>query len=106
MNNTNIPTKEQLQERFAQELDIEHLTKDEQEEILKELSKIIVERITMELMLLLPTEEFKKVDALVQTEQTADVQAIINKHIPDAPAIIEQVVIRALAEFKALSQKE
>ncbi len=107
MNKTNIPTKEQLRERFSQELNIAHLTHQEQDTIITELSKIITERIITEFMLLLPEKEARKVDNLIMNnEKDAENQImhIINTHIPDSAQIIEQIVIRTLAEFKAYTK--
>ncbi len=99
-----IPSKKQLRERFANELGIEHLSESEQDEIISKLSMIIMERITLEMMNLLPDDVFKQIDELVAKNKINDINNIIVEHVPNAHKIIEQITIRTIIEFKMRSK--
>ena len=101
-----LPDKEQMRTLLSDELHISHLPKTEQDTILHAFSSMLTERITMNLMLQVPREEYKKIDALIQANQHTDVGALLHKHVPNAEKIISETIINTIAEFIALTKEK
>jgi len=105
MNTQNIlPTKEKIKEDFANELNISHLPAGEQDTLMSQLSALLLERITTDLMMRLPKEEFVRINTLLDARQEVALEATLHKYIPNAAAIIEDITIETISEFKALSK--
>ncbi len=99
-------SKEEVQAKIATELEITHLSQEEQEEIINTLAEAMLERATVIIMAKMPEGEFENVDALIEAGQTEEVQNKILQLVPDAPQIVDKVLKDGVAEYKQLVEQE
>jgi len=103
--NQQTPTLEQIKEKLVDELNISHLTEQEQGEVITQMSTLLLDRITMAIVGELPQTEMARVDKLLEANQTDAVQAIITKHVPNAADIAEIVIAETMGEYSAILAK-
>ncbi len=99
MNTT--PTIEQIKETLVQELGVEHLTPTEQDDIITQMSTVILDRITIAMVAELPQSEMTRVDTLLEAGQVDAVQSILTKHVPNAQALADKIINETIGEYHA-----
>jgi hypothetical protein len=99
--NQHLPTPDQIKAKIANELHISHLSPDEQTTLIQEMSTILLDRITMAVISALPQDTMAQVDKLLEANQGTAVEALLRKHVPEAPSIASAVIAETLAEYNA-----
>lgn len=94
-------TLEDITAKLAESLAITHLTPEEQREVITAMSTVLLDRITMALLGELPPAELGHVQALLDGNQREAVQALIQKHVPNAARVAETVISETVAEYHA-----
>jgi ATP phosphoribosyltransferase len=92
--------------RIVEELHIEHLTTEEQNQIVEALGEVLLERATYEVMRNIPESEYETLDKLTEEGRDEDMQAIIRKYVPNVEAVVAQAVQDGIAEHKRLVMEE
>jgi SNF2 family DNA or RNA helicase len=101
-----MPTAQELRDKLVSELELEHLTNEEQARVISELSTIILDRLTIALISKLPEDIITHVDTLLESGQTDAVTAIIQKHVKNIEEISNAVIYDTVAQFKAMSEQQ
>jgi len=101
MNNL-TPTQAQIKEKLAQELNISHLSPEEQGEIITQMSTVLLDRITIAMVAELPMSQMARIDSLLEAGQTEAVQALLLKNVPSASEIADRVILETVGEYHAL----
>ncbi len=99
---TTIPTKEKIVALLANELNISHLSKQEQQDIITQMSTVILDRISLALIAELPQPEMARIDNLLGSGQIKAVQALLTKDIPNAGKIAESVIAETMGEYHTI----
>ncbi|MCD5384655.1 MAG: hypothetical protein LRZ97_01940 [Candidatus Pacebacteria bacterium] len=94
----------QIKARLVEDLDISHLSSEEQAKIITKMSTLILDRLTITLMAKLPKDVMPHVDTLLESGQSEAVQAIITKHVKNIDVIANTVIFDTLAEYKAMNE--
>jgi Mg/Co/Ni transporter MgtE len=98
------PTNEEIRSRLLNDLTIEHLTKEEQDDIITQMSALLIDRITLALLSKLPKDELDRVNTLLQAHQDTAVRATLLKYIPDPDTIIERIIAETISEYHTLNE--
>jgi hypothetical protein len=88
-----------LEEKVIQALNIGHLSKAEQGEVIEAVGEMIFSRVLGKILTSLPESELPKFKALVEAKQGDAVQAMIDHHIPNAAQVLQQEVESALNDY-------
>ncbi len=94
--------QQQITERLSRDLNIQHLSPQEQKEIITQMSTVLLDRITIALIAELPQTEMSRIDMLLEHDQTEAVQALLAKNIPNSNEVAEEVINTTLKEFEEL----
>jgi Protein of unknown function (DUF5663) len=92
--------------RIVAELEIDHLTQEEQDQIVEALGEVLLERATFEVMRLIPESEYETLDELTEAGRDEDMQAIIRKYVPNVEEVVAQAVQDGIDEHKRLVAEE
>ncbi|MBI5456202.1 hypothetical protein HY969_00510 [Candidatus Kaiserbacteria bacterium] len=93
-------TPEDLRSLIIAELSLGHLSENEQDQIIGELGRVLLDRATLEVMKLVPSEAFEVVDELIDKEMYADAQELIQKHVPNMETVMMEAVRAGIEEHK------
>lgn len=88
------------------ELQIDHLTQDEQDSIIDALGEMLLERATYAVMHLVPDSEYSALDALAAQGDDVTLQARISSFVPNIEQVVSQAVREGIAEHKRLVAEE
>lgn len=91
---------EELRTKIVQELNLGHLSPQEQDAIIGQLGDVLMERATMTLLSKLPSQEVEKVDQLLAGNMHQEAQALIEKYVPNTQEVIAQAVHEGIEEHK------
>jgi ATP phosphoribosyltransferase len=97
---------EDIRATIVTELQIDHLSEDEQNQIVEALGEVLLERATYEVMRNIPESEYETLDKLTEEGRDEDMQAIIRKYVPNVEAVVAQAVQDGIAEHKRLVMEE
>jgi ATP phosphoribosyltransferase len=97
---------EDIRATIVAELAIDHLTTEEQDQIVEALGEVLLERATYEVMRQIPEHEYEALDSLTEQGRDEDMQAIIRKYVPEVEAVVAQAVQDGIAEHKRLVMEE
>ena len=92
--------------RIVAELQIDHLSQEEQDQIVEALGEVLLERATYEVMRVIPESEYETLDRLTAEGREEDMQAIIKRYVPNVEQIVAQAVQDGIAEHKRLVSEE
>ena len=93
MNQNNQLSAEEIRARLIVELELQDAPEAEQNEIIGNLSSILIDRAMLAIMTLLPKEEFDRFSALLEEGKTAEVEEGVKNFVPNAREIIENTDI-------------
>ena len=101
------PELAKIHGQLVAQLELEHLEREEQAEIISKLSTIILDRTAIALASQLPEESMEHVNTLLESGQIDAVEAIFIKHIdPDKINKISNTVIHdTIADFRRLNEQ-
>ena len=94
--------KEELRKRIVAELNIGHLTDDEQEKVINKVSEVLMKRATLEVMRRIPEDQLDELDKLTEAEDGAGIQKLGAKYVPNVEEVVTQAAKDGLAEHKRL----
>ena len=106
--NTQVPPEiEKIRNKLVHQLDLEHLSREDQAEVIAKLSTIILDRTAIALVSQLPEEIMDHVNTLLESGQTDAVEAIFLKHIErdKIDKIVNTVIGDTIADFKRLNSE-
>jgi ATP phosphoribosyltransferase len=92
--------------RIVAELEIDHLTTEEQDQIVQALGEVLLERATYEVMKLIPEHEYETLDTFAEEGKDGDMQELIKKYVGNIENIVAQAVQDGIAEHKRLVAEE
>lgn len=92
--------QQELREKIITELNLGHLTADEQTQIIDQLGGVLMERATVALLSKLPAGEVDKVDQLLANNQQQEAQAVIEQHVPNVQEVVAQALQEGIEEHK------
>ncbi|MFM2414848.1 MAG: hypothetical protein RI911_541 [Candidatus Parcubacteria bacterium] len=92
--------------RIVAELEIDHLTPAEQDQIVEALGEVLLERATYEVMRHIPESEYETLDTFAEQGKEAEMQALIQKYVSNIEHIVAQAVQDGIAEHKRLVAEE
>ncbi len=104
--NTQAPPEvKEIRNKLVEQLDLTHLSREEQAEIITKLSTIILDRIAIALVSQLPEEIMDHVNTLLESGQSEAVEVIFLKHIErdKIDKIANTVIGDTIADFKRLN---
>lgn len=84
------------------ELNIMHLTPEEQDEILEGLGEVLLRRVLLKMFDLLPENERDNFGKLLADQKGDEAQAIVQKYIPNSADIIKAELRAGVDEHKRL----
>ena len=96
------PDMNDLRERIIAELNIGHLTADEQEKVINAVGQVLLKRATLAVMDKMPKDTLDELDRLADTGDEAGIQALVKKHVPNAEEIVTEAAREGIAEHKRL----
>ena len=82
--------KDDLTKSVLKELNIEHLSDKEQEEIVAVMTENIMKRVTIAVLDRLPPEKHPQFEALIGSGNVDKLNELIKPHIPDIENIVAQ----------------
>lgn len=94
--------KEELRKRIIAELNIGHLTNEEQETVINKVSEVLMKRATLEVMRRIPEDQLDELDKLTEAEDGAGIQKLVAKYVPNVEEVVTQAAKDGLAEHKRL----
>jgi hypothetical protein len=95
-----------LRTQIIVELSLEHLSEEEQNEIIDSLGEVLLERATFEVMEMIPEDQMEVLDGLADTGTDLDIQNKIREFVPNVEEVIANAVREGIAEHKALVAEE
>jgi hypothetical protein len=95
-----------VRRQIIQELDISHLTKEEQHDVINALGEVLLERATYEVMSLVPEDVLKELDALAVAKDYAAIQEKIRATVPNIDEVVKQAVHEGIREHVRLVKEE
>lgn len=93
---------EGLRAKIVAELNIGHLSAEEQEQVIGKVSEVLLKRATLALMQRIPADTLDELDRLTDAGDNAAIQKLVAEHVPDAEAVVTQAAQEGLAEHKRL----
>ncbi len=97
---------QELKDQIIKELQIEHLTPEQQQRIISELSEIILQRITSLALAKVPESEMAQLDSLLEQGNQDTVSERLKQLVPDIEQIAQTVTQEAIEEFRALTASQ
>lgn len=95
-----------LRAQIIDELNIGHLTEDEQNQIVEALGDVLLERATYAVMERLSEQQLAELDTLAEHASDALLQQKIAEFVPDAGEVIAAAVREGIEEHKRLVAEE
>ncbi len=102
MNQQALPTQTEIKERLIKELNIAHLTKEEQDDIITKMSTILLDKITMAIVSQLPKEDMARVDTFMKNGQNDAVHALISQKVPEIKDIVELTIAQTMGQYQSI----
>lgn len=96
----------QSREAIIKELNIGHLSPEEQETILDGLGDILLRRVLLKLLELLPENERDNFGNLFAAQDAAGMQTLVEKYVPNSSDIISSELRAGIEEHKRLVNEE
>jgi ATP phosphoribosyltransferase len=96
----------EIRTRIIEDLDLAHLSKDEQDQVIEALGEVLLERATYEIMRRIPDEDLEALDALAEDGTDEAMQEAIKKHVPDVEQVVMNAVREGIEEHKRLVAEE
>lgn len=93
---------EELQKRIVAELNIGHLSAEEQQQVIGKVSEVLLKRATLALMQRIPAEKLDELDRLTAAKDDDGIRKLVAENVPDAEAVVTQAAKEGLAEHKRL----
>lgn len=97
---------DEIRARIIADLELAHLTKDEQDQIIEALGEVLLERATYEVMSRIPEDALESLDALAESSTDDAMQAAIKKYVPDVEEVVMRAVSEGIEEHKRLVAQE
>lgn len=88
------------------ELQIDHLSPDEQDTIINALGEMLLERATYAVMSMVPDSEYALLDTYAEQGDDTSLQAHISKFVPNVEQVVASAVRDGIAEHKRLVAEE
>jgi hypothetical protein len=92
----------QGREMLVKELNLGHLSQEEQEQILEGLGEVLLRRVLLKMLELLPESEQENFGQLFAAEDFRGMQALIEKHIPNSSDVIKAELRAGIDAHKIL----
>jgi ATP phosphoribosyltransferase len=96
----------EVRDRIVSELQIGHLAREEQDQIVEALGEVLLERATYEVMRRIPESEFERLDQMTESGDDEGIQKVIRTHVPNVEEVVGQAVQDGIAEHKRLVAEE
>lgn len=93
---------EELRAQIIAELSLEHLSEEEQNQIIESLGEVLLERATYEVLERIPEEKMDELDALGEHGSDTLLQEKIREYVPNIEEVVAQAVKDGIAEHKRL----
>lgn len=87
---------------IIKELNIGHLSKEEQDTIVDSLAEVLLRRVLLKLFQLIPENERDNFQSLLTRQDGAAAQALVQKYVPDSPEMIRVELRAGIDEHKRL----
>lgn len=91
---------EQVRDLIIQDLNIGHLSKKEQDEIIEGLNEVLQKRATIEVLKHMPESAAARLSALIDAEKQEEAQKFIREMVPNAQDIVIQAMRDGIQEHK------
>ena len=88
--------------KLVAELNIGHLTEDEQTQILDRLGEVLTKRVMAKVLTMLPENEQQHLTTLIDAGQEEAAEALMNKFVPDLGKVVQDEVLAGIEEHKRL----
>ena len=102
MNQQTLPTQTEIKERLVKELNVAHLAKEEQDDVITKMSTVLLDRITMAVVSQLPKEDMARIDTLMKNGQNDAVHALITQRVPEIKDIVELTIAQTLGQYQSI----
>jgi len=100
MDKQNFISSEEIKKNIITELNIGHLTEEEQTSVVSALSDVLLERATLSVFQTLSEEELLRIDELTESGKEKEAQELVLQLVPQSQEIILQAVREGLTEYK------
>lgn len=91
---------EAMRERLVQELELWRLPQSEQDDLILNLSEVLMERATMNIFSHISSDDAARIDALIAEGKQEEANDIMIKCVPQAAQITEQAIMDGIKEYK------
>ncbi|TSC85674.1 MAG: hypothetical protein G01um10148_1060 [Parcubacteria group bacterium Gr01-1014_8] len=92
----------QGREMLVKELNLAHLTEEEQDQILDGLGEVLLRRVLLKMLELMPESERENFGKLFAAQDAEGMQAVVVKYIPNANDVIKAELRAGIDEHKRL----
>lgn len=99
-------TEQDITQRVTEELNLAHLSAEEQDQVLETLGKALQTRVVLALVQEIPAQEHEQLRELIEAGKEGEVRTLIEARVPNANEIVERELTEGLAAYKqALTQE-
>lgn len=98
--NQGLIHESELRNKIITELNIGHLSAEEQEEVIAAVSDMLVKKVTLEVMRLIPDGAQKELDELADKGDIEELQKIVAVYVPNIQEVVTRAAQEGLAEHK------
>lgn len=96
-------TKEELRQIILKDLEIGHLSSDDQDKILEKLGENIIKRITLAILENLSEEARPEFDIISENGNQEKLQEFLKLQIPNIEKLIQKTIQFTINEFKKMA---
>ncbi len=101
-----VMNPQEMHARIVAELAIDHLSQEEQDQIVEALGEVLLERATYEVMRAIPESEYEALDKFTEEGREEDMQLVIRKYVPNVEEVVARAVQEGITEHKRLVAEE
>jgi hypothetical protein len=83
------------------ELGLQNLSEEEQDTVLDGVSEMIFAKMLIKIFEIVPEDKHEKIKKLMEAGEDGAIQGLIEKYIPDAAHVMQEVIFNAIEEYKA-----
>ncbi len=91
---------------MIEQLNIGHLSEEEQNEILDGLGEVLLRRVLLKLVGMLPEAERPKFGTLLASQDMSALQELVAKYVPNSTDVIQEELRAGVEEHKRLVAEE
>jgi len=89
-----------IHKAIAGELHLEHLSEEEQSQVIEAVGTMLYQRVLARVFSELPADQHTKLQQLIEADLENEITALISKYLPNIDEVVNTELTNALAEYK------